>query len=401
MSWSNIPSDENLENHKYRIEALPRNPTKNTESIYDRLINIILDAKKDIKFHKSCETIEGAERYAKSKGLRAREHDLNKDGISDVIIYNRAGKPIMVNGYSIAPSEFPYRKAFLTKYPRPVDRLGKGGYKQWQRKEIWEVKDDFDEDGNREVKYDNVNLPDMVSTYSGYGYRKLAAPKRQQSSRQLINKFIAASLNTFIDNTMPDNAKFLKAVLPRFKLYSVTNDCVVDISFADYKNLIVANIAKTPQERHKKFKQFLAANKSEYDNIIKTKENRIKFFEKVEPMMFRFFGFVFDELRKMIYGNDDIPTDEQVEAMENSKHFILTTKDVFSEAMDKLKPILLYRHAYSSPLDNPPELDYSYNGKSNGLPPAKRIVGNGKFENVPQEEFINLGNPDLNDPINQ
>ena len=37
--------------------------------LYDQLINIILNAKKDIKFSPSAETREGAARYGKSRGL--------------------------------------------------------------------------------------------------------------------------------------------------------------------------------------------------------------------------------------------------------------------------------------------------------------------------------------------
>ena len=58
-------------------------------TIYDDLINLILNHKKDIKFAPSCETYEGATRYAKAHGLRPADQniDLNHDGMEDVVLY--------------------------------------------------------------------------------------------------------------------------------------------------------------------------------------------------------------------------------------------------------------------------------------------------------------------------
>ena len=128
MSWSTKFGD-NQEDKKfqYRIDPKPRKQKEDVEGIYDKLIDIILNAKKDIKFHRSCETIDGAKRYADARGLRAKEYDLNNDGIDDVIVYNSAGKPIMVNGYSVTPSELPYRQEYNKQNPTPISRVNAGG----------------------------------------------------------------------------------------------------------------------------------------------------------------------------------------------------------------------------------------------------------------------------------
>lgn len=86
-----------------------------SDEIYDDLINIILNAKKDIKHHKMAETRPGAERYAKSHGLRVgpKGTDINDDRIEDIVLYNKEGKPVMINGYRFTPSELSYRVKYL------------------------------------------------------------------------------------------------------------------------------------------------------------------------------------------------------------------------------------------------------------------------------------------------
>ena len=347
MNWGSNPNETNaIEKHKYRIEEKPReSKQKDTETIYDKLIDIILEAKKDIKFHRSCETIDDATRYARTKGLRAREHDLNGDGITDVIIYNSAGKPIMVNGYSIAPSEFPYRKEYLNKNPKPADRLKTGGYRQWKQDEIWGVKDDFDDDGNRKVKYDNRDLPPSVSKYYDYGYAKLSAPKRKQSAHQMINKYIADVLKEFISNTMPDNEKTLNALLPRFKIYSLANDCVIGLQIAKYFDTDVSNLANTPKDRYNVLKQIIKQHQKQINETIFDKSKRQLIFDNSYDNLTVFFGNVIDMLANNVLQRA-LPSDIEIEDRKKkdeigTKALMLTTKEQFSNAIDTLKPQII------------------------------------------------------------
>ena len=130
-------------------------------TMYDDLINIILNYKKDIKFAPSAETYEGAEKYAKSHGLRIapKDLDINHDGINDVVFYDKAGYPVVINGYHLKPSQAPFRMMYKKDNPDPVSRATIGGFKGYMD-DVWGVQGVFDESGDRIVTHDKDNLPD-------------------------------------------------------------------------------------------------------------------------------------------------------------------------------------------------------------------------------------------------
>lgn len=358
MSWStNFGDNQEDKKFQYRIDPKPRKQKEDVEGIYDKLIDIILNAKKDIKFHRSCETIDGAKRYADARGLRAKEYDLNHDGIDDVIVYNSAGKPIMVNGYSVTASELPYRQEYNNQNPTPISRINAGGYKQWLRNAVWEAKDDFDEYGEREVKYENGALPDIVKKSHNYGYKKLTAPKRKMSNRQLINRFIANALQEYIETKLPEHEKFLNTVLPRFKLYSLVNDCVMDIAIANMFDVDVTELGKTPAERYTILKQQIKQNQKVINEKIFNDKNGIKhLFTTTHDAVIKFCSDVIVKMeiaaKEGIMSNKDMDNMKE-ENPKEAKIKIIELKDKYSDALDKVKNEL-YNNAYSQPMRLPP-----------------------------------------------
>ena len=134
----------------------PRGDKYNSD-LYDDLINIILNAKKDIKYHPTCVTKDGAKKYAKSHGFRVSDTpvDVNNDGIEDIVVYNKAGNPVMINGYTFAASDFPYKNKYYQE--TPSNRAKIGGYNGW-KKALWQDYDIDDPNGPKskrpeEVKY--------------------------------------------------------------------------------------------------------------------------------------------------------------------------------------------------------------------------------------------------------
>ena len=83
----------------------------------------VLNHKKDIKFHRSTETRAGAAKYAAKHNLvLGPEEDINGDDISDVVLYDENGQPVLINGYGVRPSQYPYRMKYAEKYPTATDR---------------------------------------------------------------------------------------------------------------------------------------------------------------------------------------------------------------------------------------------------------------------------------------
>lgn len=358
MSWStNFGDNQEDKKFQYRIDPKPRKQKEDVEGIYDKLIDIILNAKKDIKFHRSCETIDGAKRYADARGLRAKEYDLNHDGIDDVIVYNSAGKPIMVNGYSVTASELPYRQEYNKQNPTPISRINAGGYKQWLRDAVWEAKDDFDEYGEREVKYKNGALPDIVKNSHDYGYKKLTAPKRKMSNRQLINRFIANTIQEHIENELSEHEKFLNTVLPRFKLYSLVNDCVMDIAIATMCGVDVIKLGKTPVERYTILKQQIKQNQKVINEKIFNNKDGIKhLFKNTHVAVIKFCSDALVKMKDAV--GEDLMSNDAMDQMkkENPKEAkikIIELKDKYSDALDKVKNEL-YNIAYSHHMILPP-----------------------------------------------
>lgn len=105
-----------------RLEQFP--PTMN------KLGDIVLNAKKDIKFRRNAATYDSAVGYARKHGLIPghRDDDVNADGIPDVVLYDREGNPVIINGYELTKSEKQLRDLFHLENPNKADKIRAGGF---------------------------------------------------------------------------------------------------------------------------------------------------------------------------------------------------------------------------------------------------------------------------------
>lgn len=120
---------------------------------------LVLNKKKDIKFHRNASYQEGAERYAKARGWTSQYADINNDHVDDIVLFDKKGRPVMINGYSLIPSEHKIREKYFS---HPInDRVQYGGYKSFKK----------DMRGNGELELEMQRWPN--------GYAKIRKPARR------------------------------------------------------------------------------------------------------------------------------------------------------------------------------------------------------------------------------
>ena len=180
--------------------------------LYDSLINVILNHKKEIKKVPAAMSLEGANRYAKSlgNGYRAASVDLNPDdGLDEkeIVVYNKAGIPVVINGYKLANSDFAYRKAYLTQYPRGMDpnTKTKKSYQDWLD-EQWGYQAPTNPWEEATIANEKV---DMFDEFYGHGYAQKMPRKKTLTPNQIFAKLWSAALKNFyanIDALVTDDA---------------------------------------------------------------------------------------------------------------------------------------------------------------------------------------------------
>ena len=159
-------------------------PQYNNKQIYDDLINILLNAKKDITRIEGLDDYENATKYAQKHGYRItkREADINHDGVNDVVLYDKKGNPIIVNGYKLSPSKQPLRKLYEKAKREQTLSDPAAGYRGYV-KQLYGVEGEFDDEGNRPVRYDKTNLPPELQPLKLHGWSIPTAPKKNFTKR--------------------------------------------------------------------------------------------------------------------------------------------------------------------------------------------------------------------------
>lgn len=98
------------------------------------LLKIVSGLKKDIAQVKEAQSLASANKWIEEAGLtgmyRAEEKDLDADGVNEVVVRDIHGMPVLINGYGLKNSRFPYRQAYYAANPSKADRKAQK-YSDW------------------------------------------------------------------------------------------------------------------------------------------------------------------------------------------------------------------------------------------------------------------------------
>ena len=198
----------------------------NTSEFRDGLWNILINGNYRVKFSPKCATRTGASEYCKKKfdengyplyrliHANTRDDfgnsicDLNGDIVDDVVIVDKTGKPVIINGYKLVKAS-PYKKIWQE------ERVKNGGkhipFNLWLQKKFellhtWNyTKEDWDK-GSRNWSIEDIKDQQVKNAYKTYIDVGIGKPK-------LSKRITARGLWSIIFNNIWATA--LKAITDR------------------------------------------------------------------------------------------------------------------------------------------------------------------------------------------
>ena len=119
--------------HRYRAKNIDleqdlrqgqKQVTERYEDVLDSMLNVILNHKKELHKIPQCTTVAGAKEWAsKRPGFRAQMRNIGGDPEPEVVVFDKAGKPVVVNGYQLKPSDYGLRTAYWEANPTKEARI--------------------------------------------------------------------------------------------------------------------------------------------------------------------------------------------------------------------------------------------------------------------------------------
>ena len=184
---------------------------------YKSLADIVLGGNKDVKFHRSLTSRANAQKYADNNRLTlGPDLDFNADGVNDVVLFDRYHNPVVINGFALANSEYPYKKAFYEANPKRSDQIRAGGYRKWLKDYIPDHEAD-------------------ISAWIGKGFKKKSISKKEPSFRDNLNTGIKDKIVTMLERAgLPKGVvSLIRSLIPWFQIFSILYDNFITDKLVD------------------------------------------------------------------------------------------------------------------------------------------------------------------------
>ena len=262
---------------------------------YNAMIKLILEHKKEITKVPAATTYAGATEWAKKHpGFRATLEDIGGDAEKEVVVFDKAGNPFMINGYKLKPSDYGVRKAYWDANPTAEHRAA-NPMRQWAQDYVWSTQVDEKNPWKQSVTK-NFEAYDKMKAW---GYRMPSKPKTELSPYSIFSKLIAPIVKEVITgqgliekiNRRPPvvgvsqagaaNCEFIRRLISPISLYRYLYLRLVEQKF-------FWSLYKTPEKRHfatsyERFKRYLKENKKTFrgwfEHNVLNKENLAEFNE--------------------------------------------------------------------------------------------------------------------------
>ena len=164
------------------------------------MINLILKHKAEITKVPQCTTEAGAREWVAKRPnskYRVAVKDIGGGPEEEVVIYDKAGRPFIVNGYKTKPSDYAIRKKYWEHNPTKEKRAA-NPMREWARDQVWSVKESSTNKWNRKVK-----ATPQYEQWKKLGYRLPVKPKVKISPYSIFSTLIAPYVKECFDRVEP------------------------------------------------------------------------------------------------------------------------------------------------------------------------------------------------------
>ena len=241
------------------------------KNLYDSLINMVVNHKMELQKIPQCSAITTAKEWAAKRKLRAGEQDLDGDKVKEVVVYNRAGQPMIINGYRPRKSDFATRQAYWSENPTSERRAEAGPYKEWLQEKAYKVR--YPDEHNMWKR--KISTTPWYEEMKEKGYRMPTAPKKKFSVFSIFSKLIAPYVKNYFENGAlvlllgeaagPECATLLKKLISPISIYRMLYMKCVERYYYFHLRTGMENM-----DSYKKLKAYIKSNKNKFWTFFKS-----------------------------------------------------------------------------------------------------------------------------------